>query len=660
MRSLCQWPQPLLAGLVLSLGTRGSPDPITSQSSLNDPDSADTVESDGGEVTIQRGDLVVWGRPFVYAGEDGHDEQLLHMFSEYAAEFGGVLAPFWGDVDSWNGTPTRSGYDGFWTQMTVVEEDGLLQEIEGVEATVLRPTEAWAAELDLDAMIERANQPIERYNLPVVPFAIRWWNTEDNPCAWLWLHEGYETWSQLFGIDLLAMTELETMQYSPSLGSVEATDIASEAFWDRDQSEGSHAAWAIHWGWYLGGYPELRDELLDSPEAIAAIDSISVGQLAWWLVQAGLVEPVGWQPTATMEILYDLWPDPREWVAGTATRLPAEPSLLVSTDGLDGAGTLVLDCDNEAQPVTIEVEDLSEATELPQACSYPDAGRYRPSVQVVQNEEVVATARLVTSVIPESLELERGDIVVFGQPSLEEGDFTYPIELYEGFFGRIAADVGIYDPFFGYPLETLDGTTIPLGDRYQWGHIEMLTKAGDYPLCEDTLVLRPTEAMHALVDVRAMADREEDPLCRYTRPYMGALVHWVHWGRGEIDWMGEHSALFERWEEAYGLDFDSIPVPQVMTSGPTWGSDDHTDITADSFWERDRNCSTRLMWEFVWGAYIKRGESVREAMLGNWEVAAAIDNVTPGQAAWWLLHEGLVEIVYVASDPGLEHVVYPE
>jgi hypothetical protein len=631
-------------------------EPVRDTGAVDDTGGAeDTAEPHPDLRLVRRGDLVLWGRPTVVAGEEGYDLQILHMFTEYAAEFGGVLLPFWGEVDTWNGKVVPMGEDYFWERMSFVEEDGLLEEIEGLEASVLRPTEAWRAELDIEAMVTWGNEPIERYNLPVIPLAIRWWQDGDNPCAWLWLHEGYERWAALFGIDMLAMTDLVNMQYSPSLGTADATDIDSDAFWDRDQSEGSHAAWAILQGWYKGSYQDLHEEFVDNPELVAAVDSISVGQLAWWLDQAGLVDVVERRPTASLQLLNDK----KGWCSNMWAFLPAQPDVLVSTDGLYGAAHLVLHCDDGTEPSTVVVADITQPTSLQVACNYPAAGRYHPWVEVRQDGEVVATAQSVVAVIPQTLELERGDIALYGYPSIEEGEGRYPEELFEGFFGRIANVAGIYDPYFGYPLGTLDGTTHPMGQRYQWGHIEMATEAGDYQLWEDTVVLRPTPAMHELTDVQAMADKEEEPYLGYTRPYMGSMIQWVHWGQSEIDWMAEQPDLFERWQAVYGLDFNEIPVPQTMVYGPAWDQIEHTDITSDLFWERDRNCSTRAVWEFVWGSYVLQGEGVREQMLDNWEAAVAIDNVTPGELAWWLLHEGLVEIVYVASDPDLEHLDLP-
>ena len=164
-------------------------------------------------------------------------------------------------------------------------------------------------------------------------------------------------------------------------------------------------------------------------------------------------------------------------------------------------------------------------------------------------------------------------------------------------------------------------------------------------------MLRPTEAMRALVDVEAMADRHAQPERGYSRPYVATLLKWLDWGTEEIDWIADQPDLFDRWDTMWGLDFGEIPVPDAVTWSPVMGHIDHTDIGSEGFWDRDLNCSSRTAWSMIWGAYAQQGESVRQELLGDWEAVAAIDSVSPGQLGWWLVDQGWAEIVLIASDP---------
>jgi hypothetical protein len=289
--------------------------------------------------------------------------------------------------------------------------------------------------------------------------------------------------------------------------------------------------------------------------------------------------------------------------------------------------------------------------EAEQVCTYEAPGRYHPKVEVVQNGNSVAATYSTLAVVPFTLELERGDLAVWGYPALGQADVRHDEERYRGFFGHVASQSGVFEPYFGAPLGTWDGGEEPMGERYSWAHIEVVAEDGMYPMREDTVVLRPTDAMRALVDIEAMAERHEDPWLGYNRPYMANLIHWIHWGMDEVDWIADQPDLFDRWEATTGLDFEAIEPPEAATWSPVVDSIEHTDIAADAFWERDLNCSTRTAWAILWGSYSLQGDVVRQDLLGDWAAVRAIDSVTPGQLAKWLVDNGWAEIVAIASVP---------
>lgn len=599
-------------------------------------------------VAVERGDIVLWGRPLVEPGEDGFDEQILVMYSEYAAEFAGVTTPFWGELESWNGHREPLGDDLFWERIELIDEAGELEAPDGQQALVLRPTETWLAELDLDAMLAKEEEPIVRFNHPVIGLTVRWFQTVNNPLYWLFDDGGHERWASLYGVNLVELPAPVAMQYNPHQGDDEAGDIEHDHFWDRDANEASRATWAILWGWYRGSNTGLRDQLMNDPSAVGAVDAISIAQLGWWLDDQGLVEVVERRPTAALSVRHEVkdW-----WGSSTWATLPLTLDLRAEAEGLSGAATLRLYCDAGGEPVHEQEMELPGSAEVADLCSYDQPDRYYPRLELVQDGEVVVEAQTTVAAVPETLSLQQGDFTLWGYPVLEQSDVRYEDEVFKGFFGVTASKAGVYDPYWGGPLGTYDGASQPMGERYMWGHIEVVTETGDYTVMEDTVVLRPTEAMRALVDIEAMAEREEQPEYGYARPYMGNLIEWVGWGAGEVDWMVGQDDLHERWAAVYGLDFAAIPSPQAVQWSAVYLEETHTDITAEAFWERDTNCSSRAAWNLVWGAYAMQGEPVREQLLGEWETVAAIDSVTPGQLAWWLVDSGMAEVVQIASDP---------
>jgi hypothetical protein len=615
---------------------------------LDDTGPPDDTGSSPHPTAVQRGDIVLWGRPLAEPGEDGFEEQILAMYSEYAAEFAQVTTPFWGELDSWNGHREPLGADLYWERIELIDATGEVVAEGGRQPLVLRPSEAWLAELDTDAMLSRAEEPIGRYNQPVIGLTVRWFQAEDNPLWWLFDDGGHEKWADLYGVNLAELPSPVAMQYNPHQGSEEVTDIEQESFWDRDADEASHAAWAILWGWYRGSNTGLRDQLMANPAAVAAVDAVSIGQLGWWLDDQGLVEVIGRQPTAALSVRHEAkdW-----WASATWATLPLTLDLRAEAEGISGSATLRVYCDAGGEPVHEQALSLPGSVELSAPCSYLQADRYHPYIELLQDGEVVVEAQTTVAVVPPTLPLQRGDFTLWGYPVLEQSDLRYEDEMFKGFFGLAASNAGVYDPYWGGPLGTFDGASQPMGERYMWGHIEVVTEDGDFTLMEDTVVLRPTEAMRALVDLGAMAERAKQPEYGYARPYMGNLIEWVHWGAGEIDWMASQDELLERWAATYGLDFAAIPNPQAVQWSAVYLEEAHTDITAEAFWERDANCSSRAAWNMVWGAYAMQGEPVREQLLGAWETVAAIDSITPGQLAWWLVDSGMAEVVGIASDP---------
>lgn len=250
---------------------------------------------------------------------------------------------------------------------------------------------------------------------------------------------------------------------------------------------------------------------------------------------------------------------------------------------------------------------------------------------------------------------QRGDILLFGLkacPSSRDCP-EYLNQAYFAFFQEVGRSVGIYAPLFG-EMETLDMTNRPLGGRhrYWWGHIEIATRNSQTVTLDENgalIVLRPTRKNPSFViDTNEAVEKSQEFLEAsegFNQPFLAAIKALVQMDRADGGWMSQPQ-LENHWADAYGVSLTLEQPIKAVQYGPCMGTTAHTDILDSCFWKRDRTCSSRVFWSLIWGWYKGNGgERTRQLFLNNMNNVNAVDSLAPGQVAWWLLKNGLVEIV---------------
>jgi hypothetical protein len=263
-----------------------------------------------------------------------------------------------------------------------------------------------------------------------------------------------------------------------------------------------------------------------------------------------------------------------------------------------------------------------------------------PVVEVVWEGKTVATGRAIAAVTPSTVDVEVGDIIMFGSPALTPRSATYQTQAYLSFVQASGTQVALYDPFWGPGLGTWDDSTSELGQRAFWGHVELAQAQGPYPVKDgfDLVVLRPTVLMHSAVDMGAASNRVLTG--SYSQPFVGLFLDWSAWGRTNIAWIAARPELPLRWGELYGVDLFGLAPAEHYQYSPGLGSLAHTDLASPLFWQRDADCSSTSAWKIIWGWYQTQGEPVRSAFLNDPAAVSAVDAISPGQLAWWLVDRG--------------------
>lgn len=250
-------------------------------------------------VPVQKGDLVVWGYPEVDQEEPGHVTQTYLPHYEAIATKKGIYDPFWGRMRTWDNTdfPLLEHKRYFWGHIEIVPEDSDYSIPEGVRIVILRPTGDFRSAMDIDAMATRYKRLRDegkiKYNQPFVGIFIMWVKSmPESGEGWV-TPDTIKRWSEIYGIDFDALPVPEKFQHMPVFEDNAAyTDIASENFWQRDMNCSSSAAWALIAGYDAATGGGLRNFFFNNLPAVAAVDCIAPGQLAWWLVEYGLFEIV--------------------------------------------------------------------------------------------------------------------------------------------------------------------------------------------------------------------------------------------------------------------------------------------------------------------------------------------------------------------------------
>ena len=245
--------------------------------------------------------------------------------------------------------------------------------------------------------------------------------------------------------------------------------------------------------------------------------------------------------------------------------------------------------------------------------------------------------------------IQKGDILVYGYQAVDQENSAYESQMYLAFMQTISQKMGTYAPFWeaGGPLLTWDNTDVPMGKRYFWGHIGIALKDGDCPLLDgyEIVVLRPTAALTAVVNFDQIVEKYRSALETtgpYNQPFYPAFMNWVkRLAKNQNHWLNSPK-LQQLWLSNYGVDVTAPEIERLQVS--SYLGTEYTDINDWRFWERSLDCSSLAAWAIIWGWYANF-EQVRSLFLNNLKAVAAVDAIAPGQLAWWLVKNQLVEIV---------------
>ena len=272
------------------------------------------------------------------------------------------------------------------------------------------------------------------------------------------------------------------------------------------------------------------------------------------------------------------------------------------------------------------------------------------------------------SVASFACEVKYGDIIVFGNYEPKYGVTGYETVKYLAFMQEIGRNSGIYDHFFGFPIETWDDRNLhELGllkgvprycnfKRTFWGHVEVITENKELDINFETwdiiVVLRPNTEMKKYVSIDAMVDRYLDMFANsygYNQPFIYIFMRWVFNAR--IDWFSNET--YDLWAKIYKLErqsFIDIPAQDYITN----------DIADPNFVYRTIDCSSLTMWSIIYGMSVYNYD-YRNLILNNDLAAAAIDCISPAQVGWWLYnHQKWVDIVDMLLKVNLEIENYDE
>jgi len=204
-----------------------------------------------------------------------------------------------------------------------------------------------------------------------------------------------------------------------------------------------------------------------------------------------------------------------------------------------------------------------------------------------------------------------GDILIY----CRQEDRSAAADLYIRFFERMGVETNIYAPILSPSFPMMKS----------WGeekgvlcvHAIVATKDSyDVSPGWNIVVLKPTPEFSNIADLSAMVGRARtmEEGYNYNQPFLRLLRRWIP------------SPMKEKW-------FGGDPPPPKPEN-----------ILLPEFWERDFDCSGLVAWLAV-EAWVKGsgGTTGADWIQDHPEFGMALDMITPGQLAWWLVKTGIYE-----------------
>ena len=204
-------------------------------------------------------------------------------------EAAGVYEPFFGaGLRSWDDSREPLGQRYHWghIQLAIQDEDFAIPD--GWSMVVLRPTATMNTVVDTLAAADQLSKvSVNPYSQPFAGVFLQWLKWNDQGANWYDADAQQKSfWASAFGVDPGTLVAPTKLQFAPALDTASYTNISEDPFWLRDIDCSSLAMWSLIWGWYQTD-PTVAAFFQDNLGAVAAIDALAPGQMAWWLQDVG-------------------------------------------------------------------------------------------------------------------------------------------------------------------------------------------------------------------------------------------------------------------------------------------------------------------------------------------------------------------------------------
>ena len=255
---------------------------------------------------------------------------------------------------------------------------------------------------------------------------------------------------------------------------------------------------------------------------------------------------------------------------------------------------------------------------------------------------------------------DRGAIVVYGNEIADYGEPAYNAQQIYTSFQAMARESGIYNSFFGGPLDTWDDRNVATGGaptqkKFVWGHIEIQTEGAEITLdgCSKIAVLSPNLAMQESVNIDHMvskyeqfASNEDVGLSTYNQPLPFMFLKWAQTMSNAGSWIAGAGNI---WRDLYGIELFN-PLPQNKAQDYVTN-----DIEDPDFLLRSADCSSRTAWSILMGMNYYNPQ-YRDRFLTDQAAVNAVDCMAPGQMAYYLWNAGWVDVEFYPQEGSVERI----
>ena len=243
---------------------------------------------------------------------------------------------------------------------------------------------------------------------------------------------------------------------------------------------------------------------------------------------------------------------------------------------------------------------------------------------------------------------KRGDLIFQTMNWVGPADQGFLQQSYKDFFQRAALESGVYGGIFN--RTTWDHTDGYFNDGvpHFWTHVALAeTDLTELPAVKDVeyvvVRLKPVFVEGGTVDLGAAVNKytevSKGPDFRYGQPFVGIFIHWLK--SLKPDHFTGLPIFMDRLMVQLGINFRNIDTRAFQCSLMPVG---YRDMDNPNFWTRDFDCSSLVMWCLMLGWH-KKDPNVGAIFASSYEYVGAVDCVSPGILAAWLVENELADVI---------------